>query len=407
MFKKEQSSNYFLIIILTSSIIYFLWSIKLLNDFPWRYVFTDWIINYEGGYIRRGLLGEISINLSNFIGLNIKYVFFIIHLLIYLLFHFLFYKFFLNFKRNYIFYLLCFSPLVFLYPIATFEAFARKEIFYITFFLLNCYLAIKINNRNIIFFSTNLFVILSYLIHEGFLFFLSFFYLSYFVFLKKNNYEIKLREFAYIFVIYSILIFLLFIPVTDEKLLKMVFVVNQSFPNEYLGHELTKFAGAISALQRTPESALLFWKNQPISIKNIFQNILFLHFLIVFLYLLFINNFFKSRKYFFIFTILSFFSPLVLFLVGYDWGRFVYTLYNFCLIFTFYCLYNDKNIFVKIDKFKIINNLSYKIKLFIAISYITFWTPKLLWFESVEFFPLFNVVSDLIKYSIKYSSSLL
>ena len=44
--------------------IYFLWSIKLLNDFPWRYVFTDWIINYEGGYIRRGLLGEISINLS-------------------------------------------------------------------------------------------------------------------------------------------------------------------------------------------------------------------------------------------------------------------------------------------------------------------------------------------------------
>ena len=152
MIEKKFLSNYFLIIILISSSIYFLWSIKLLNDFPWRYVFTDWIINYEGGYIRRGLLGEISINLSNFLALNIKYVFFIIHLSIYLLFHLLFYNFFSNFKKNYIFYLLCFSPLVFLYPIATFEAFARKEIFYITFFLLNCYLAIKISNRNIIFF---------------------------------------------------------------------------------------------------------------------------------------------------------------------------------------------------------------------------------------------------------------
>ena len=63
MSPKKLLSNYFLITILISSFIYILWSVKLLNDFPWRYVFTDWIINYEGGYIRRGLLGEISINL--------------------------------------------------------------------------------------------------------------------------------------------------------------------------------------------------------------------------------------------------------------------------------------------------------------------------------------------------------
>ena len=136
MNKKKFFSNHFLIIILVSSFIYFLWSIKLLNDFPWRYVFTDWIINYEGGFIRRGLLGEISIGLSKFFNLNIKYIFFIIHLFAYLLFHLLFYKFFSKFKKNYVFYLLCFSPLVFLYPIATFEAFARKEIFYITFFFI-------------------------------------------------------------------------------------------------------------------------------------------------------------------------------------------------------------------------------------------------------------------------------
>ena len=65
MSKKKNLSNYFFIFILIiSAVIYSLWSVKLLGDFPWRYVFSDWIINYEGGYIRRGLLGEISINLS-------------------------------------------------------------------------------------------------------------------------------------------------------------------------------------------------------------------------------------------------------------------------------------------------------------------------------------------------------
>ena len=136
--------------------------------------------------------------------------------------------------------------------------------------------------------------------------------------------------------------------------------------------------------------------------KYFFQNVLFLHFLIIFLYLLYINNFFRSGKYVFVFTILVFFSPLVLFTVGNDWGRFVYILYNFCLIFTFYCLYDDKKIFVKIDKLPIITNLDYKFKLFFTVSYISLWTPKLFFFDNVEFFPLFNLIFDLIKYSIKY-----
>lgn len=180
------SSNYFLIAILISSLIYFLWLLKLLNDFPTRYVFTDWIINYEGGYLRRGLIGQISIYLSIFFKLNIKYIFFILHFLIYLLFHFLFYKFFLNFKKNYIFFLFCFSPLVFLYPIIIFESLARKEIFYITFFLLNCYLLIKFYNRNLNFFFTNFFIILSYFIHEASILFSFFFLLLLFYLFKAK-----------------------------------------------------------------------------------------------------------------------------------------------------------------------------------------------------------------------------
>ena len=401
MNQKKFLSNYFLITILISSFIYILWSVKLLNDFPWRYVFTDWIINYEGGYIRRGLLGEVSINLSKFLDLNIKYIFLLIHSSIYLIFHFLFYKFFYKFKKNYIFYILCFSPLVFLYPIATFEAFARKEIFYITFFLFNCFLLIKINNRNIIFFSTNSLVILSYLIHESSLFFLIFFYFSYFIFLKKNNYKIRLSEISVIIIVYSILLYLLTLPVTDEKISKMIFLIDQNF------FEITKYSGAISWLQRSASSAFMFLESNYISSRDILRNFLLLHFLIIFLYLLYINNFFKSEKFFFIFTVFTFLSPLVLFLVGNDWGRFVYILYNFCLIFTFYCLHDDEKIFEKIDKLPIINNLNYNIKIFLTISYVSLWAPKIFYYDKVEIFALFNVVMKLIGYLVKYSLFLL
>ena len=393
--------NYFLITILISSSIYFLWLVKLLNDFPWRYVFTDWIINYKGGYIRRGLLGEISINLAGFFDSNIKYIFFLIHLLIYLIFHLIFYKFFTRFKKNYIFYFFCFSPLVFLYPIATFEAFARKEIFYITFFLINCYFLVRTNNRNLVFISTNFFVLLSYFIHESSLFFMSFFYFSYFIFLKKNNYKKKLSEFFLILIIFFILIYFTFIPVTDEKISDMVFFVTQNF------YKVTKFAGAISFLNNDLSDRILFWKDNSVTAEHIFQHILYLHFLIIFLYLLNINNFFKSGKYYLIFTLLTFFTPFVLFLIANDWGRFVYILYNFCLIFTFYCLYDDKNVFLKINELTFVKNLNYKLKLFLTVSYIGLWTPKLLYFEKIELFALINVIFELIKYSIKYTNLIL
>ena len=401
MSQKKILSNYFFIFILISFAVYFLWLLKLLNDFPWRYVFTDWIINYKGGYIRRGLLGEISINLSIISDTNIKYIFFIIHLMIYGLFHWLFYKFFSNFKRNYAFYLFCFSPLVFLYPISTFEAFARKEIFYITFYLLNCYILLRTNNRNIAFFATNFFILLSYFIHESSLFFIFFYYFSYFVFLKRKGYKIKLNELILKIIIFITLVILSFIPVTDKKLSEMVLFISQNF------YQVSESTGAISWLQGNLSDALRFWISNPIDILDIMQHLLFLHFLVIFFFLLYKNNFFKSGKYFIGLTILTFLSPLALFVLGFDWGRFVYVLYNFTLIFTFYCLYDCKEIFLKIDNLSDIIIKNHKLKVFLTISYISLWSPKIFYNDKTEFFALIKVILKLINYSIKYGLALL
>jgi hypothetical protein len=185
--------------------------------------------------------------------------------------------------------------------------------------------------------------------------------------------------------------------VTDEKISEMVFFVTQNF------YKVTQYAGAISFLGDDLSDRILFWKDNAVGVDHIFRHVFYLHFLVIFLYLLNSNNFFKTNKYYLSLTLLTFFIPIVLFIIANDWGRFVYIIYNFCLIFTFYCLYDDKDAFIKINEFTFIKNINYKLKLFLTISYISLWTPKLLYFEKIEYFALPNVIFELIKYSIKYT----
>ena len=62
-----------------------------INEFPIKYVFTDWLINYEGGFVRRGLLGQIIFEISKLINIEIKSITLFFQISIYLVYFFLFY----------------------------------------------------------------------------------------------------------------------------------------------------------------------------------------------------------------------------------------------------------------------------------------------------------------------------
>ena len=47
------------------------------------------------------------------------------------------------------------------------------------------------------------------------------------------------------------------------------------------------------------------------------------------------------------------------------------------------------------------------IKIFLTISYVSLWTPKIFYYDKVEIFALFNDAIKLIEYSFKYSLFLL
>ena len=70
-FKEQVLSKKILIIILfvyLSNYIFF--SFRFFQRFN-PYIAADWLINYQGGFTRRGFLGEISLQLSNVLNFSL------------------------------------------------------------------------------------------------------------------------------------------------------------------------------------------------------------------------------------------------------------------------------------------------------------------------------------------------
>ena len=97
---------------------------------------SEWMINYQGGFTRRGLIGEICFQLAKILNLELRYVIFLFQSILYFFYSALLLIYIKNFKKNWLIIFAIFSPLFILYPIAEVEVLARKEIFlYIGFII--------------------------------------------------------------------------------------------------------------------------------------------------------------------------------------------------------------------------------------------------------------------------------
>ena len=89
----EKFNKYFgiyLLILGTCAIIALYFKSSVANDST----ISEWLINYQGGLIRRGLLGEISFQLASILDLELRTVIFYFQTSAYLFFLFLNYIFF-------------------------------------------------------------------------------------------------------------------------------------------------------------------------------------------------------------------------------------------------------------------------------------------------------------------------
>ena len=110
---------------------------------------SEWFINYQGGFTRRGFVGEICFQIAKYFDLRLRFVIFLFQSFVYSIFLILIYRFFRNIPTNLIIILSIFTPIFLLYPIAEIEVLARKE----TFVFISFLIFLNISNSN---YSSNL-----------------------------------------------------------------------------------------------------------------------------------------------------------------------------------------------------------------------------------------------------------
>lgn len=146
--KKNINSHLFIYLI-----ILFLFSFFFLyqkHDVANDSTISEWLINYEGGFTKRGIIGQLSIYLSNFFIIKLRDTIFLFQTLLVGTYFFLIYHFLTNIFYNKIFIFAIFTPIFILYPVAEIEVLARKEIFIFIYLLIYCFIPIKRKRKKII-----------------------------------------------------------------------------------------------------------------------------------------------------------------------------------------------------------------------------------------------------------------
>ena len=376
-------STYFLYLIL-GSVFYLTFHI---GEFPNKYTYTDWLINYEGGFVRRGLLGQIIFELSKFLNMKLQFILLFTQIAIYFTYFFLFYLLFLKRKINFFWILIIFSPILLLYPLTELEALGRKDIFVISFFLIFSMINYKTLNRLIA--SFILLFGLSCLIHE-----ITIFYIFHYLFvlhLKNkffNNQKIAKKHYLIFFVFLGVLLYL--------NLFLHNFVIIENIVNSYNYDDFTSESGSFSHISPSIDSVFLKTFNNISIVTVVRYGFIFLINTAPLVYFIKLkdehtNKYFKFNNIFFIILLLS----IPLYLLIFDWGRIIYINHNFFIIIVI-LIFNMNLIDEKYFQKKL-DNLNKIFKIFFFIIICLSFSPKILITDDLASFPLYRSVTKIIK----------
>jgi len=110
------------------------------------YIAGDWLINYQGGFVRRGFLGELFYQISKIFDVPILNILFSFNSIIIVFLFLLTYSIVKNSLKNYIFTIYCLLPSTFLFTFFDPLAVARKDYLILIPYLIYAYMVEKKNN---------------------------------------------------------------------------------------------------------------------------------------------------------------------------------------------------------------------------------------------------------------------
>ena len=384
---------YYLIILLGFSFFFLSIKYQVGNDST----ISEWLINYEGGFTKRGLVGQFAIETSRFFGSDIRWVIFLFQSFICTCYFILLYNLLIKLKYERVIILSILSPIFILYPVAEIEVLARKET--IVFCLLLIYLFIP-RKSNFKSFSLITFSVLSILIWEPTIFFYPLLFIYEIIDRKVEKFNFELFK-IFISFVPSIIIALIIIfdPLTKHQHETMALVLKNEF-NQSCYMACALLANKSTIIQQ-------FEGNFGKYSLEVFVR----YFLIIFigfypLNLLIKNSSLKTKNLIFSYffkTLLKLFwicllPVIILFAMGYDWGRWVNITYVFLALVYFKLLIDSR---IEINFKNLEQNFFYKIKGKIyVIFFIIFcfgWNPKTVITGDIASFPGYRIPYKVFK----------
>jgi hypothetical protein len=137
----------------------------------------DWLLNYEGGFIRRGLFGTILISIGNGLGMPLNYLIYVVQCTVFFIFLAIFIYLIRNKTINFWYLILCFSPGFLLFNYYDGMSVGRKEILIYALFGFWCVMHERSGPRSISVVLFSLLIFLLTLTHEMVVFFIPYFIL--------------------------------------------------------------------------------------------------------------------------------------------------------------------------------------------------------------------------------------
>jgi len=359
----------------------------------------EWLINYQGGFGRRGLLGELFTQISIKLNFPIRKIILYFLNFIFVVYYSLIYLFFRDIKKNKLIIISVLSPLFVLYPLAELEALGRKDILIPLFFIIFCN-----------FFSKTSFQVLSSILlicfpillltHEVSIFYLPFFLIVLLFKIENFNFT-KLLLIIFISTFFVSIIYILSNSAHSSDQIKIMCDHMKNILNDKCG---------LGAYVLNRALALNIAELGDLNITHFTRNFFVFFFGFSALVVLIQNSYFNNQKIniiskYFNFKFLMFiaFLPtLIPFVIAVDWGRWFNLSCTMLTLFYFFCDKN-KNVILN-NKIKIIEIFSYnsfrsKNFFLILVFILCFsWNPKIVYHEDIGSLPIYRIITKIIKY---------
>lgn len=367
---------------------------------------SDWLINYAGGFVRRGLVGEISTYIAYFFSFKLRDVILFFQIIVFTFYYISIFIFFRNVKINRIFILSIFSPIFILYPVAEIEVLGRKELF--IFLIIISYFFCDIKNFiTQLIFKVFLFPI-SILIWEPATIFFPYIILIDLIVFNVNRLN---KYFFYItlsyFFLISVSIFVYLNPISSVDFKEMVNVLQQDF-----GERCYMSCSFVGNQAANSFSELIMPRLSQIKFSYVFRYLLVVLIGFFPLFILLKNSKIKDEnknvvlvsqfKSLLIPFILIFLPSLVLYFTMYDWARVVHISYTF-MILTYFFLYKQKLIFINESNLSnhFLSKISKKTFLLVFLIFCFGWNPKVVMPDDVASKPIYAIPYKFYKYFLK------